>query len=45
MSAVDTIRFKALRAPLRQVEKQCQYVVLVVVSTRKYFCEYAYLFQ
>ena len=36
MSAVGTIRFIALRAPLRQVQNQCQYVVLVSVSTCTY---------
>ena len=45
MSAVGTIRFIALRVPLRQVEKQCQYVVLVSVSTRTYSSVYVYLFQ
>ena len=38
MSAVGTILFIALRVPLRQVEKQYQYVVLVSVSTQ-YFLE------
>ena len=36
MSAVGTILFIPLRVPLRQVEKQCLYVVLVTVSTRTY---------